>query len=185
MKVQYDCDSNIIRNVYWRWLSDSGSKSLTIGNQKEPMGQDYMVGSKCTTALEPSAPTSTFGSYRSKGIRYNGSCAPASQDNPFKIWGDSRTYLTGSIGLFGEDIENSDDTDWAVTGRVSMGGNKTENSGFHLGAAASYRHGEYDRITLRPGLQDVNRIPPGGTGCRHTGAAPAVPVLIHKRPACP
>jgi phosphate-selective porin len=159
IKAQYDFDANIFRNLYWRWVSDDETDSVTVGNQKEPLGLDYMVGSKFTTALEPSAPSSAFGAFRSKGVRYNGTTTLPSKDNPFKLWGDSRTYVTGSIGLFGEDIENSNDTDWAVTGRVSMGGNKTRNTGFHLGASASYRHGEYDRIAPRPGLEDVNRIP--------------------------
>lgn len=158
VKAQYDFDSNIFRDLYWRWLSENGSQSVTIGNQKEPMGQDWLVGSKFTTAMEASAPTTAFSGYRSRGIRYNGSTPLAAKDNPFKLWGDSRTYLTGSIGLFGEDIENSNDTDWAVTGRMTIGGNKTAMTGYHLGASASYRHGEFDRIAPRPGLDDVNRI---------------------------
>lgn len=31
--------------------------------------------------------------------------------------------MTSSIGLFGKDLENTNDTDWAVTGRLTMGGN--------------------------------------------------------------
>ncbi|HDY82853.1 MAG TPA: hypothetical protein ENH48_07845 [Halieaceae bacterium] len=158
IKAQYDFDSNIFRDLYWRWLSDDKSQSVTIGNQKEPMGQDWLVGSKFTAAMEPSAPTTAFSGYRSRGIRYNGAAPLASKDNPFTLWGDSRTYLTGSLGLFGEDIENSNDTDWAVTGRATLGGNKTAMTGYHLGVSASYRHGEYDRIAPRPDLQDVNRI---------------------------
>jgi phosphate-selective porin len=158
VKAQYDFDTKEFRDLYWRWVSDNDSHSVTIGNQKEPMGQDYMVGSKFTTAMEPSAPTTAFGGSRSKGIRYNGATPLESGDNPFKFWGDSRTFMTGSIGLFGEDIENTNDTDWAVTGRVTIGGNKTGSTGYHLGASASYRHGEFDRIAPRPGLQDVNRI---------------------------
>lgn len=164
IKVQYDFDANIFRNLYWRWLSKSTSQSVTVGNQKEPMGQDYLVGNKFGTAMEASAPASAFGSYRSTGIRYNSWSALESKDNPFpikKLWGDSRTYLTSSIGLFGQDIENSNDTDWAVTGRITMGGNKTETSGFQLGVSGSYRHGEFDRIAPRPGIHDANRIPLG------------------------
>jgi hypothetical protein len=104
VKAQYDFDTKEFRDLYWRWVSDSDAHSVTIGNQKEPIGQDYMVGSKFTTAMEPSAPTTAFGGFRSKGVRYNGSAPLESEDNPFKFWGDSRTYLTGSIGLFGEDI---------------------------------------------------------------------------------
>jgi phosphate-selective porin len=158
VKAQYDFDTKEFRDLYWRWVSDSESHSVTIGNQKEPMGQDWLVGSKFTTAMEPSAPTTAFGGFRGRGIRYNGATPLESKDNPFKIWGDSRTYMTGSIGLFGEDIENTNDTDWGVTGRITIGGNKTGSTGYHLGASASYRHGEYDRIAPRPGLQDVNRI---------------------------
>lgn len=158
VKAQYDFDANIFRNLYWRWLSDSASQSLTIGNQKEPMGLDYLVGSKFTTAMEPSAPTSTFASFRSAGVRYGSWAALDSKDRPLQWWGDNRTHLTSSIGVFGKDIENTNDTDWAVTGRVTLGVLTTETTGYHLGISSSYRHGEYDRIAPRPGLYDVNRI---------------------------
>ena len=158
VKAQYDFDANIFRNLYWRWLSDSASRSLTVGNQKEPMGLDYLEGSKFTSAMEPSAPSSAFASFRSAGVRYSSWDALESKDTPLQWWGDNRTYVTSSIGLFGQDIENSNDTDWAVTGRATMGGMKTETSGYHLGISASYRNGEYDRIAPRPGLYDVNRI---------------------------
>ncbi len=158
IKAQYDFDADIFRNLYWRWLSDSADQSLTIGNQKEPIGLDYLVGSKFTTAMEPSAPTSAFASYRSRGIRYSRWATLDSKDTAFHPWGDSRTYLTGSIGLFGEDIENTNDTDRAVTGRLTVGALLKEDTGYHLGISASYRHGEYDSIAPRPGLFDANRI---------------------------
>jgi phosphate-selective porin OprO/OprP len=158
IKVQYDFDANIFRNLYWRWLSDSASRSLTVGNQKEPIGLDYLVGSKFTTAMEPSAPSSAFASYRSAGVRYSSWGALESEDRPLQLWGDNRTYMTSSIGLFGKDLENSNDTDRAVTGRVTMGARPTEDVGYHLGISASYRHGDYDRIAPRPGLHDVDRI---------------------------
>ena len=158
VKAQYDFDANIFRNLYWRWLSDSASRSLTVGNQKEPMGLDYLEGAKFTSAMEPSAPSSAFASFRSAGVRYSSWDALDSTDTPLQWWGDNRTYVTSSIGLFGQDIENSNDTDWAVTSRATVGGMKTETSGYHLGISASYRNGEYDRIAPRPGLYDVNRI---------------------------
>ena len=158
VKAQYDFDAQLFRNLYWRWLSDSASRSLTVGNQKEPMGLDYLEGSKFTTAMEPSAPTSAFASFRSAGVRYSSWAALESEDRPLQLWGDNRVYLTSSIGLFGKDIENSNDTDRAVTGRVTLGGLTTETTGYHLGISASYRDGEYDRIAPRPGLFDVNRI---------------------------
>ncbi len=158
-KGQYDFDTGEFRDLYWRWLFKSSSRSLTIGNQKEPIGQDYLVGNKFTTAMEPSAPSSAFGSYRSTGIRYNGWAALESEDQPLHLGGDNRTHLTTSVGLFGEDIENSNNTDWAVTGRISVGGRRSEKTGFHLAVASSYRHGEFDRIAPQPGLQDVSSIP--------------------------
>lgn len=158
VKAQYDFDAQIFRNLYWRWLSDSASQSVTVGNQKEPMGLDYLEGSKFTTAMEPSAPSSAFASFRSAGVRYSSWAALDSADRSLTWWGDNRTYLTSSIGVFGKDIENTNDTDWAVTGRATMGGLKTETTGYHLGVSGSYRSGDYDRIAPRPGLYDVNRI---------------------------
>jgi phosphate-selective porin len=158
IKVQYDFDTREFRDLAWRWLSKSRARSLTIGNQKEPIGLDYLVGSKFTTAMEPSAPSSAFGSYRSAGIRYNGWATLESEDQLLHLGGDNRTHVTTSVGLFGEDIENTNDTDWAITGRISVGSRQTEKKGFHLAVASSYRHGEFDSIAPRPGLQDVNRI---------------------------
>jgi phosphate-selective porin len=161
IKIQYDFDADLFRDLYWRWLSNSRSQSITVGNQKEPLSLDYLMGNKFATAMEQSAPSSAFYSSRSMGIRYNGWATLESENNPFplKPWGDSRSHVTGSIGIFGEDIENTNDTDLAITGRISMAGNRTAKVGFQLGASASYRDGEFDRIDPRPGLQDANRIP--------------------------
>jgi phosphate-selective porin len=157
-KVQYDFDAKLFRDLYWRWLSESTASALTVGNQKEPLGLDYLVGSKFNTAMEPSAPSTAFGNYRSKGVRYSAWGAVDDMLDPLELWGDNRTYLTGSFGLFGEDIENSNDTDWAVTGRGTVGARPTETTGYHLGISMSYRHGEYTRIAPRPDLHDANRI---------------------------
>ena len=159
VKIQYDFEAGTFKNLYWRWLSNANSSSTTVGNQKEPMGMDYQVGNKFATAMETSAPTSTFGSYRSTGVRYNNWDTLASDDNPTKWWGDSSTYVTSSIGVFGRDIEDTNGTDWAVTGRVTVGGLVSASGGFHLGASGSYRHGDFNRIAPRPGLHDVNKIP--------------------------
>jgi len=82
LKIQYDFEADVFKNLYWRWLSRSSSRSVTLGNQEEPMGLDYLTGSKFATAMEDSAPTSTFAAYRSGGIRYNGWTTLASDKNP-------------------------------------------------------------------------------------------------------
>ena len=140
-------------------MSDTRTRSVTVGNQKEPMVLDYLLGSKFATAMETSAPTAAFGSYRSAGVRYSGWATLDSDENPTRWWGDSSSYVTSSIGLFGKDLQNSNATVWAVTGRLTVGGLTSATGGFHLGVAASYRHGEYDRIAPRPGLYEANRVP--------------------------
>ena len=49
IKWQYDVESNLWRDLYWRWVSEETSRIVTVGNQKEPFGMDYQVGSKFGT----------------------------------------------------------------------------------------------------------------------------------------
>lgn len=82
LKIQYDFEANVFKNLYWRWIAPSNSRFVTVGNQKEPMGLDYLVGNKFATAIETSTPTAAFGSYRGTGVRYNGWTTLESDDNP-------------------------------------------------------------------------------------------------------
>jgi phosphate-selective porin len=158
VKVQYDFEADIYRDLYYRWISADTSQNVTLGNQKEPVGLDWQMGTKFSTAMESSAPSSAFGRDRSLGIRYNRWQALDSDKTVFDLWGDNRTYVTTSLGLYGEDLENTNDTNWAITGRISSGARRTEDSGFHIGFSGSYRDGEFDRIAPRPGLHDANRV---------------------------
>ena len=62
LKAQYDFDRGIFRDLYLRWVSKLPVTPLTItvGNQKEPIGLDNLVGNKFSIAQERSAPSHAF-----------------------------------------------------------------------------------------------------------------------------
>lgn len=158
LKLQYDLDSNVWRDLYYRRVDEENGQTLTIGNQKEPLGLDFLMGNKFGTAMERSAPTTAFGSFRGAGIRFN-RWFDLSPDQQFLQFADQRnTFVTATLGLFGQDIENTTDTDLALTGRVTFGRGQLKGEGTHIGLSASYRQGEYDRINPRAEVFDTNRI---------------------------
>jgi len=157
-KWQYDLDSNIWRDLYFRKVNEEKNRTLTIGNQKEPMGLDYLMGNKFATAMERSAPSSAFGGFRGVGVRLNKWYLLTPDEQVFDFGEGYDTAVTASLGIFGRDIEDTTDTDLAVTGRVSFGSNRG-GKGVHIGASLSAREGKYDRIAPRPEVQDANRIP--------------------------
>jgi phosphate-selective porin OprO/OprP len=159
VKAQYDFESKVVRDLYWRWVSKSTATSVTIGNQKEPMGIDFLMSSKFLTAMERSAPSSAFKKARSQGVRYNHWFELAGDDRLLDIWQGDKTYMTTSIGIFGEDFEDTNNTDWAITGRLTGGSQDAANNhGMHIGFSASYRDGEFDSISARPEIQQADNI---------------------------
>ncbi len=159
VKAQYDFESKIVRDLYWRWVSKSTASSVTVGNQKEPMGLDFLTGSKFLTAMERSAPSSAFKKARSQGVRYNHWFELADNDRLLDIWRGDKTYITTSLGIFGEDYEDTNNTDWAITGRLTGGSQDAANNRtMHIGVSASYRDGEFDSISARPEIQQTDKI---------------------------
>jgi phosphate-selective porin OprO/OprP len=159
VKAQYDFESKVVRDLYWRWVSKSTASSVTVGNQKEPMGIDFLMSSKFLTAMERSAPSSAFKKARSQGVRYNHWFELAGDDRLLDIWQGDKTYMTTSIGIFGEDFEDTNNTDWAITGRLTGGSQDAANNrGMHIGFSASYRDGEFDSISARPEIQQADNI---------------------------
>lgn len=158
LKLQYDFDSTVFRDLYWRWVSGDESQNVTIGNQKETLGLDYLMGNKFGTAMERSAPASAFGSYRSKGVRYSRAFNFSPEKSLLQVWGENETFLTTSVGAYTKDIENSHETDWALTGRVTGGAQRGDNSGLHLGVSGSYREGDFTGVAGRPELHEASRI---------------------------
>jgi phosphate-selective porin OprO/OprP len=158
VKATYDFESKIYRDLYWRWVSKSSATSVTVGNQKEPMGIDYLVSAKFITAMERSAPSSAFKSTRSTGMLYSHWFNVSGDERLLDIWKEKETYITTSVGFFGEDIENTNNTDWAITGRLTGGSGMTAgNHGMHFGLSASYRKGEFDSIAPRPEIQQADK----------------------------
>jgi phosphate-selective porin OprO/OprP len=157
-KWQYDLDANIWRDLYFRKVNEEDTRTITVGNQKEPMGLDFMMGNKFGTAMERSGPATAFGSYRGMGVRLNRWFSLTPDEQVFDFGKGEKAAVTASLGVFGQDIEDTSDTDLAVTGRVSFGSNRDGN-GLHIGASLSAREGKYDRIAPRPEVQDANRVP--------------------------
>lgn len=156
-KWQYDLDSNIWRDLYWRKVDADNNRTLTVGNQKEPMGLDFLMGNKFGTAMERSAPSNTFGSFRGTGIRLNNWFDRAPEDQFVRFGDESTAYITTTVGLFTQDIEDTTETDYALTGRTTTG-KLVGDRGMHFGASASVRDGSFRRIAPRPEAQDAGRL---------------------------
>ncbi len=159
IKAQYDLDAGIFRDLYLRWVSDRPDTpvTITIGNQKEPISLDNLSGNKFEMAQERAAPSHAFGSWRSKGIRLHKAFELGAGEHRVDLYEDRAAFITTSLGVFTKDLDASHETDLAVTGRVT-GGFEKGQGGAHLGFAASYREGEYDRISFRPEVREANRI---------------------------
>ncbi len=159
IKVQYDFDAGIFRDLYLRWVSEKKHTPLTVtmGNQKEPMGLDRLIGNKFGIAQERSAPSHAFGTWSSLGVRLHKAFQVEGADRPLDIFDDEAAFITTSVGLFTQDIEDTHDTDWAITGRVTAG-RERDGEGIHVGLSASYREGEFDRVSFRPEVQEADRI---------------------------
>ena len=158
-KAQYDFNEGIFRDLYLRWVSERSDTptTITLGNQKEPMGLDYLSGTKFGLAQERSAPTNAFGSRRGLGVRLHRSFMLVASERLFEDWGEDSTFMTTSVGIFTEDIEQSNDTDLSVTGRITAG-REREGSGQHLGFSLSYREGDFYRVSMRPELREADRV---------------------------
>ncbi|MEP4145871.1 MAG: porin [Halioglobus sp.] len=159
IKVQYDFDSGTFRDFYVRWVSKDPETPwiVTIGNQKEPRSLDQLLGNKFTMAQERSAPAYAFGAERGMGVRLHKAFQVERADRPIDVFDDEAVFVTTSIGLFTEGIEESKDTDLALSGRVTAG-RERDGVGIHTGLSLSYREGEFDRISLRPEVHNADRI---------------------------
>ena len=158
LKLQYDLESNIWRDLYYRRVNTDKARTLTIGNQTEPMSQENLLGNKFNAAHELAGPTSTFGNYKGTGVTLNRWFVRQKGENFLGIGARSETVVTTAFGVYGQDIEDTNDTDLAATGRFTWGRLREDGSGLHLGIAASYRDGEFDRINPRPELAEADRI---------------------------
>jgi phosphate-selective porin OprO/OprP len=158
-KAQYDFDQGIFRDLYIRWVSERKEAPLTItvGNQKEPMGLDNLIGNKFSMAQERSAPTHAFGSRRSLGVRLHKAFELSPDKRKFDYWDEDVSFMTTSAGIFTSDLDDSHETDLAFTGRVTAGRVK-QGVGMHVGVSASYREGDFYRISMRPEVREADRI---------------------------
>ncbi|MEP1471114.1 MAG: porin [Halieaceae bacterium] len=158
-KVQYDFNEGIFRDLYLRWVSKltDTPTTITLGNQKEPMGLDYLSGTKFGLAQERSAPTHAFGSRRGLGVRLHRSFKLQPSERVFDFWEEDSTFMTTSVGVFTKDIEENNDTDLSVTGRVTAGRTQGKR-GQHVGFSLSYREGDFFRVSMRPELREADRV---------------------------
>jgi phosphate-selective porin len=159
LKAQYDLDKGIVGDLYLRWISgrEITPVTVTLGNQKEPIGFDGLTGNKFGMAQEISTATNAFGTRRSLGLRLHRAFQRDAEQRKLDYFDDDTAMITASIGLFTEDIEQTNDTDLALTARVTTGREDT-TSGMHIGLAATYREGNFDRISFRPEVHEANRI---------------------------
>ena len=151
-KAQYDFNEGIFRDLYLRWVSKlrETPTTVTLGNQKEPMGLDYLSGTKFGVVQERSAPTHAFGSRRGLGLRLHRSYQLQPSERMFEYWEEDSTFMTTSVGVFTKDIEDSNDTDLSITGRVTAG-RAREKTGQHLGTICVVPRGRLLSYQHAPG----------------------------------
>jgi phosphate-selective porin OprO and OprP len=159
IKAQYDFDSGQFRDLYLRWVSELPETpvTVTIGNQKEPIGMDNLYSNKFSIAQERSAPGDALGTWRSQGVRLHKAFQLKAGEHRLEAFRDDAAFVTTSVGIFTEDIESSHQTDVAVTGRITTGRSK-DGVGRHLGFSASYREGEFYRVSFKPEVREADRI---------------------------
>ncbi|MDJ0879431.1 MAG: porin [Halieaceae bacterium] len=158
VKLQWDVDGELWRDLYWRYVDEANNRTITVGNQKEGTSVENLLGNKFTSAQERSAPASTFGQIRGFGVRVNNWFERSEDEQIFDFGPAGSAYISTSLGIFGEDIEDTNDTDIAITGRVTRGSYADNGDGLHLGASATVRDGEFDRIAPRPEIQYTSRF---------------------------
>jgi phosphate-selective porin len=158
VKAQYDVEGNFWRDLYYRRVNEDKHRTLTIGNQMEPMSPETLLGNKFTSAMEQSAPTSAFAPSRGMGIRLNRWFERTPERQWFEFDDGSTAYITATAGIFGQDIEDTSDTDLALTGRLTMGRDRPNGSGLHVGGSATFRDGDFDRIAPRPEIHSAGRV---------------------------
>ena len=161
IKAQYDVEGGDWTDLYVRWVSRLTPRpyTITVGNQKEPMGLAWLGGSTSETAQEIATPVSAFGDWRSFGVRVHRAFNLGATDRAFGFWKGDDAAVTTSLGVFTEDINNSNDTSLAVTGRATAGRRKGDSSS-HLGFAGSLRRarGNYDKVNFRPEIYEADKI---------------------------
>jgi hypothetical protein len=90
-----------------------------VGNQTEPLGLDNLTSNKFEMALERFAHTDTFGSWTSTGIRLQKAFRLSVEERKINVFNEEAAFLTTSVGLFNEDMEKINYTDFSVTGRIT------------------------------------------------------------------
>jgi phosphate-selective porin OprO/OprP len=156
-KLQYDIDGDFWRDLYFRHADEQREYTLTIGNQTEPMSQENILGNKFNMAMEVAAPTSVFAPNRGMGVKLNKWWETGTAPSLLSLSNDSDEAVTAAIGIFREDIEDTSDTDWSVTGRTTAG-RLYGDWGVHVGLSGSYRDGDFRSVNPRPELSGTDRV---------------------------
>ncbi len=161
IKAQYDVEAGNWTDLYLRWVSRLTPRpyTITVGNQKEPMGLAWLGGGTSETAQELAAPSKAFGDWRSFGVRVHRAFNLGAADRAFGFWKGDDAAVTTSLGVFTEDINSSNGTSVAVTGRATAGRRKGYSS-THLGFSGSLRQakGNYDKVSFRPEIYEADKI---------------------------
>ena len=106
---------------------------IIVGQFKEPFSMEELSSSKNITFMERALPNE-FAPGHHIGIGI---------DMPRETW-------TAALGLFGEafgdDVDDEGNEGWAATGRVTFASIHSDTRALHLGAAASYRKTDSERV---------------------------------------
>ncbi len=99
--------------------------NLTIGQQKEDFGLDDTGSSKWITAIERAMPANAFDTGHNLGIKLHG----------------ATELISYSLGTYRNDIDDNNNLDTAVTGRLVVRPLMADGKLIHLGVGATRRDG--------------------------------------------
>ncbi len=111
--------------------------NLTIGQQKENFGLEELTSSNNITSIERSLPSSAFSTGKNVGVKLHG----------------GNDLFSYSIGVFKNDIDDENELDEAVTGRVVFRPYYNGGDVFHLGAGYTMRSGADADYNARLGVR--------------------------------
>jgi phosphate-selective porin OprO and OprP len=122
-------------NTSYTGLGDMGV--LTFGQQKENFGLEDTGSSKWITAMERSLPANTFDTGNNVGAKLHG----------------ANDFISYSLGVFKQDLDDKNDLDTAMTGRIVVRPMYGEDGLIHIGAGYTTRDGEFTQLGSRLGVR--------------------------------
>ncbi|MFZ5653054.1 MAG: OprO/OprP family phosphate-selective porin [Pseudomonadota bacterium] len=130
-------DSGSIDQLHTTYAGLGDLGQLTFGQQKENFGLEDTGSSKWITAMERSLPANTFDTGNNVGAKLHG----------------ANDFISYSLGVFKQDLDDKNDLDTAMTGRIVVRPMYGEDGLIHIGAGYTTRDGEFTQLGSRLGVR--------------------------------